>query len=153
MVTTAFGSAASTVMLAQLSPWFFLLDSKPVAGIILRTNGSGAYGGGSYDIIGPTGASLGYSTVAAKAGDSIALVGTTNPAVAAGQAFSGAAPTTNQVSLRINSMKVAPAFAGLSGPGVYQFNTTVPAGLGTGDVSLQAVVGGSQSPLDVVISL
>jgi len=101
-----------------------------VAGIIPRSDGSGTYGGGSYDLIGPTGTSLGYQTVAAKSGDIIELFGTgfgpTDPAVPAGQAFSGAAPTTNPVTLRINNVSVTPTFAGLSGAGAYQLNITVP---------------------------
>jgi uncharacterized protein (TIGR03437 family) len=157
VVTTAAGAAKSTVTLASVSPQFFSLDGKHVAGIILRSNGSGANGGGTYDIIGPTGTSLGYQTVAAKAGDSVALFGTgfgpTNPPVAPGQAFSGAAPTANSVTLRINNVSVTPTFAGLSGAGLYQINLTIPAGLGTGDVSLQATVGGVQTPSGVVISL
>ncbi len=150
VVTTACGVATSTVTLAPFGPSFFLLDAKHVAGIILRSNGS-------YDIIGPTGTSLGYATVAAKAGDTIELFGNgfgpTNPAVPAGQVFSGAAPTSNTVTLRINNMSVPPTFAGLSGAGLYQLNLTVPSGLGTGDVSLQAAVGGAPTPSGVVISL
>ncbi len=150
VVTTEFGTATSNVTLAQFAPSFFLLDSKHVAGIILRANGS-------YDIIGPTGTSLGYPTVAAKAGDSVALFGTgfgpTNPPVPAGQAFSGAAATTNPVTVKINNVSVPTAFAGLSGGGVYQINLTIPSGLGTGDVALQASVGGVQTPVGVVISL
>ena len=150
VVTTQFGTASSNVTLAQFAPSFFLLDAKHVAGIILRANGS-------YDIIGPTGTSLGYPTVAAKAGDSVALFGTgfgpTNPAVPAGQAFSGAAATTNPVTVRINNVSVPTAFAGLSGAGVYQINLTIPSGLGTGDVLLQASVGGVQTPAAVVISM
>ena len=157
VVMTASESAISTVTLAQFGPSFFLLDASHVAAIILRSDGSGAYGGGSYDIIGPTGTSLGYPTVAAKAGDVVELFGTgfgpTNPAVAPGQAFSGAAPTTNPVTLRINSISVTPAFAGLSGAGLYQLNLTIPSGLGAGDVSLQASVGGVQTSSGVVISL
>ena len=157
VVTTASGSGASTVTLAPFGPSFFLLDSKHVAAIILRSDGSGAYGGGTYDIIGPTGTSLGYPTVAAKAGDVIEIYGTgfgpTIPAVPAGQAFSEAAPTTNPVTLRINNASVTPAFAGLSSAGLYQLNLIVPPGLGTGDVSLQATVGGVQTPSGVVISL
>jgi uncharacterized protein (TIGR03437 family) len=157
VVTTAGGSVTASVTLAQFGPSFFLLDAQHVAGIILRSNGSGAYGGGTYDIIGPTGKSLGYPTVAAKAGDTIELfaggLGPTNPAVAAGQAFSSAAATTNPVKLLINNLSVTPAFAGLSGAGLYQINLTVPAGLGTGDISLAATVGGAQTPAGVVISL
>ena len=157
VVTTASESAMSTVTLAQFGPSFFSLDGSHVAGIILRSDGSGTYGGGSYDIIGPTGTSLGYQTVAVKAGDVVELFGTgfgpTNPPVAAGQAFSGAAPTINPVTLLLNNVSVPPAFAGLSGASPYQLNLTIPSGLGTGDVSLQASVGGVQTPLGVVISL
>jgi uncharacterized protein (TIGR03437 family) len=159
VVTTSGGSATATVTLAQFAPSFFLFDSKHVTGVILRSDGSGAYGGGgnSYDILGPTGTSLGYKTVAAKAGDILELFGTgfgpTNTTVEAGQAFAGAAPTTNTVNLLINNVSVTPMWAGLSAAGLDQINVTIPAGLGTGDVPLVATVGGAQTPLYVVISL
>ena len=157
VVTTASGSVNATVTLAQVAPSFSLLDTKHIAGIILRSNGSGAYGGGTYDILGPTGSSLGYATVAARAGDIVELFGfgfgPTNPPVQPGQVYVGAAPTTNPVTLLINNVIVTPAFAGLSSAGVYQFNLTVPAGLGTGDASLVATVAGVQSQSSAVISL
>jgi uncharacterized protein (TIGR03437 family) len=157
VVTTSSGSSTSTVTLGKFGPSFSLLDAKHVTGIILRFDGSGAYGGGAYDILGPTGTSLGYSTVAAKAGDIIELFGVgfgpTTPSVPAGQAFSGAAPTINPVTLHINNVTVIPSFAGLSGAGLYQLTMTLPAGLGAGDVPLVASVGGVQTPSSVVISL
>jgi uncharacterized protein (TIGR03437 family) len=157
VVTGPNGTVSSTVTLAQFAPAFNLLDAKHVAGIILRSNGSGAYGGGSYDVIGPTGTSLGYATVAAKAGEIVELFGIgfgpTSPPVAPGAVFSGSAATTNAVSLRINNVSVSPSFAGLSASGLYQINFTVPAGLGTGDVALVATVGGVSTQLNVVISL
>jgi uncharacterized protein (TIGR03437 family) len=157
VVTTASGKAASTVTLAQYAPSFLLLDAKHVAAIILRSNGSGAYGGGTYDILGPTGTSLGYPTVAAKPGDTVELFGTgfgpTSPVVLAGQAFSGVAPTTSAVTLSVNNVGVTPSFAGLSGAGLYQLNLTVPPGLGTGDVPLVGTVGGVHTPTGVVMSL
>jgi uncharacterized protein (TIGR03437 family) len=159
-VTTAGGTATSAVTLARFAPSFLLLDSKHVAGIILRSNGSGAYGDGTYDILGPTGISLGYPTVAAKAGDTIALfalgLGPTSQTAPAGQAFSGATPTTYPVTLLVNNVTLAPIFSGLSGAGLYQINFTVPPGIGTGDVPLVAIVataGGAQTPPNVVISL
>jgi uncharacterized protein (TIGR03437 family) len=152
VVTTAGGNATATVTLAAVAPSFFLLDGKNVAGIVVSSDGSGGY-----NTIGPTGTSLGYPTVAAKAGDIVELFGTgfgpTNPMVPAGQPFSGAAPTTNAVTLLINGVSVTPTFAGLSGAGLYQINLTVPAGLGTGDMPLIATVGGAQTPAGVVISL
>jgi uncharacterized protein (TIGR03437 family) len=157
VVTTAGGSATSTVTLGQFGPSFSLLDTSHVAGIILRSNGSGAYGGGTYDILGPTGTSLGYQTVAAKQGDVVELFGVgfgpTSPPVQAGQPFSGAAATTNWVRLVIGVTSVIPSFAGLVSAGLYQLNVTIPAGLGTGDQALVAIVGGVQTQSGVVISL
>jgi len=157
VIKTPGGTFTSAVTLAEFAPSFSLLDTKHVTGIILRSNGSGAYGGGTYDILGPTGTSLGYATVAAKAGDTVELfavgLGPTNPTVLAGQVFSGSAPTTNSVNLLVNNVKVIPTFAGLSSAGLYQINLTVPAGLGTGDVPLVAAVGGVETPSGVVISL
>ena len=156
VVKTAIGTAFASVTLASFAPSFNLLDAKHVAGIILRSNGSGAYGDGTYDIIGPTGSSLGYPTVAAKAGDTVELFGVgfgpTNPAVPAGAVFTGAAPTTNSVTLSINNVSVTPSFAGETSAGLYQINVTLPASLGAGDVPLRASVGGAQTPT-VVISL
>ena len=53
----------------------------------------------------------------------------------------------------MNNVSVTPGFAGLSGTGLYQLNLTVPAGLGTGDVPLMALVGGAQTQRGVVLSL
>jgi uncharacterized protein (TIGR03437 family) len=157
VVTTATGSASSTVTLGQFGPSFSLLDATHVAGIIIRSNGSGTQGGGTYDIIGPTGSSLGYPTVAATAGDTVEIFGVgfgpTNPAVPAGQAFSSSAPAVNPVQMMINGTSLTPAFAGLTGAGLFQFNLTLPVGLGTGDVPLVGLVGGVQTPSGVVISL
>jgi uncharacterized protein (TIGR03437 family) len=157
VVTTANGSATSTVNLAAYGPSFSLLDARHVAGIILRSDRSGAYDGGLYDIIGPTGTSLGYPTVAARAGDVVELfgvgLGPTNPAIPAGTIFSGTAAAANPVELLINNVSVTPAYAGLSAAGLYQVNLTIPDGAGTGDVSLHAVAGGTQTPSGVVISL
>lgn len=156
-LTNATGSWTSTVTLGQASPSFSLLDNKHVAGIILRFDGSGAYGGGTYDIIGPTGTSLGYPTVAAKAGDIVELFGVgfgpTNPTVPAGKIFSGAAVTVNPVQLTIGGTAVSPSFAGLTSAGLYQFNLTIPAGLGSGDVPLVAMTDGAQTQSGVMISL
>ena len=158
VVTTPSGTATSTVTLGQFGPSFSVLDGKHVAGIILRTDNSGAYGGGTYDIVGPTGTSLGYKTVAAKAGDTLELFGIgfgpTNPAVPAGKAFAGAAQTNSPVVVSINANTVNPSFAGLTSAGLDQINLVqIPAGLGTGDVPLLATVGGAQTQQGVLLSL
>jgi uncharacterized protein (TIGR03437 family) len=159
VVTNSNGTApaTSTVTMGQVGPSFSLLDTKHVAGIIVRTDGSGAQGGGTYDIIGPTGSSLGFATTAAKAGDTVELFGVgfgpTNPPVPAGHAFSGAAPAVNPVQITIGATALTPTFAGVTQAGLFQFNLTLPPGLGTGDVALSGLVGGVQTPAGVVISL
>jgi uncharacterized protein (TIGR03437 family) len=159
VVTTGGGNATSSVTLSQFAPSFSLLDSKHVAGIIIRSDGSGAYGGGTYDIIGPTGNSLGYATVAAKAGDSIELYGVgfgpTDPAFPSGQAVPAGVSGTaiNPIHLLIGGISLTPGFAGITEAGLFQFNLTLPAGLGTGDVSLIGTVAGVQTESGVVISL
>jgi uncharacterized protein (TIGR03437 family) len=96
-------------------------------GIIIRSDSSGAYGRGTYDIFGPT-----------------------NPAVPAGAAYVGSAHTTNPVTLSIGNRSLSPSFAGETSAGLYQLNVTIPSGLGSGAVSLQASV--VQTPV-VMISL
>lgn len=160
-VTTSSGTAASTVTLADQSPaWNLLGDNKHVADIIVRPDGSGAYGSGSgsYDIIGPTGTSLGYKTVAAKAGDTIVLFGggfgPTSPPIPAGQAYSGPAATAiANIAVTINSHPVSSFFTGVASPGLFQFNITLPSGLGTGDQPLSAVVNSVSTPAGAVIAL
>jgi uncharacterized protein (TIGR03437 family) len=161
VVTTSAGSATSTVVEEPAVSSFSLLDSKHVAGIIPRPDGTGAYGtgAGSYDILGPTGTSLGYKTVAAKAGDVVEIFGVgfgpTNPAVPAGQVFSGpAAPVVTPINVKIGGISVSPGFAGLVEAGLYQINVTIPEGAGTGDVPLIAnVTGWGPTQAGVVISL
>jgi uncharacterized protein (TIGR03437 family) len=80
-------------------------------------------------------------------------LGPTNPSVPAGQAFSGAAPTTNPVTLLVNNVSVTPTFAGLSSAGLYQVNFIVPTGLGSGDVPLKVMVRGMRTPSGDVISV
>ncbi len=163
VVTTGSGTANGTLTLAAVGPSLPLLDGVHVAAIILRSDHSGAYGGGTYDILGPTGSSLGYTTVAAKAGDSVALfavgLGATSPVVLAGQAFSGSAPLVNPIILQIGGLNgvgqvnIQTSFAGLSGAGLYQINFTVPSGLGTGDQPIEIIAGGARTPAGAMFSL
>jgi uncharacterized protein (TIGR03437 family) len=157
VVTTGAGVARSTVTLSQVSPSFLLLDPTHVRALILRPDGSGAYGTGAYDIVGPAGNCLGFYTVPARAGDVVELfgvgLGPTNPAVSAGRAFSGTAPITGALSLYINNVPVSPAFVGLSSAGLYQINLVIPPGLGEGDLFIAATIGGMPTQKGVVFSL
>jgi uncharacterized protein (TIGR03437 family) len=155
IVSSPTGTVTSTATLGQASPSLSLLDGKHVAGIILRSDNSGTQG--AYDIVGPSGNSLGYATVAAKAGDILVIFGVgfgpTNPPVPAGAVFSGAASTSNPVQVFINNVAVTPSFSGITSAGLYQINLQIPSGLGAGDVPLTATVNGLQTQPGVVLSL
>jgi uncharacterized protein (TIGR03437 family) len=157
VVTTGAGTAKTTVSLNPYSPALQLRDPSHVAAIILRADGSGAYGSGAYDILGPTGNCFGYPTVAAQVGDIVEIfgvgMGPTNPSVPAGRPFSGAAPITEPFSLYINGIVVPTLFVGLSSAGLYQINLVVPPGLGQGDVPIIAFVGGYGTQKKIYFSL
>jgi uncharacterized protein (TIGR03437 family) len=157
VVTTGAGQATATVTLNPYSPAFELLDTMHVAAIILRPNGGGAYGNGSYDILGPDGDCFGYTTVSASAGDLVAIFGVgfgpTNPTVPAGKPYSGSAPITNNIGLYINNTIVTPVFVGESGAGMYQINVIIPPALGEGDVPIQAWVAGYPTQPNLWLSL
>ncbi len=149
-VTTASGTATSTVTLAPYSPSFSLLgDGKHVAAEIATPTGTGAFGGGSYDLLGPSN-TFSYSTRPVRAGEILVVYGVgfgpTSPRVPAGQPFTGTAPTTGKVTITIGGVPASVAFSGISEAGLYQFNLTVPAGLASGDQALVATVGGVQTP-------
>jgi uncharacterized protein (TIGR03437 family) len=78
--------------------------------------------------------------------------GPTNPAVPAGKAFTGAAPTTNTVSVTIGGVAAKVLFSGITEAGVYQLNVTVPQ-VGSGDQPLLATVAGVSTPSNVLITV
>jgi uncharacterized protein (TIGR03437 family) len=148
VVTNGNGTSTSTVTLASISPCFSVLgDGKHVAGVIPTPNGTGAYGGGTYDLVGPPGA-FAFSTRPVIPGETLLLYGVgfgpTNPPVPAGQAFSGAAPMVQPVTIFVGSVPANAAFSGMVEAGLYQFNVTVPQ-TGVGDVALEASVGDVQT--------
>ena len=154
VVTTANGTSTSTVTLGAVGPSFSLLgDPKNhVAGIIIH--------GATYDVIGPTGNSLGYATVGAKKGDTVVLFGVgfgpTAPAVKAGAAVAtaGLLPSTSTLTFNIGGVPVKPDYAAVTSAGLWQFNfNSLPAGLPTGDVPITATINGVTTPTNFVIAL
>jgi len=122
--------------------------------VILTPNGSGAYGGGTYDRLGPSG-QFSFNTRPVKAGETVEMhgvgFGPTNPAVQAGQAFSGAVPMTNAVTVRIGGVPATVLFSGITTAELYQFNIVVPSA-GSGDLLLPSV-NGVQTPGGVYVTL
>jgi uncharacterized protein (TIGR03437 family) len=155
VVTNAGGSATAQATLSAAGPTFSLLDASHPAGIMLTPDGSGASGGGTYDVLGPTGA-FSFSTRPAKKGEIVELYGTgfgpTDPPVPAGHAFSGAAPTTTPITVTIGG--ISQTVTGyIVGAGLYQLNVTIPANASSGDLPLQAAAAGLQTPDGVRITV
>jgi len=156
VVTTASGTTTSTVTLAAYGASFSLLPGSPyAAAVILTPNGSGAFGGGAYDLAGPV-SKFAFSTRPVKTGETIELFGVgfgpTNPPVPAGKAFSGAAPTASTVTITIGGAPAKVLFAGMTQSGVYQFNVVVPT-TASGDQAILASVGGATTPTGVLITV
>jgi uncharacterized protein (TIGR03437 family) len=156
-VNTPSGTVNSTVTLAQYAPSLSLLgDGKHVAGEILTPNGSGAYGGGTYDLVGTSNA-FSFSTRPVQQGETLILFGVgfgpTTPNVAAGQAFNGIATTNSPVTVTIGGVSANASFAGITEAGLYQINLTVPSNTGSGDQSLQATVNGVHTRTGPVVTV
>jgi uncharacterized protein (TIGR03437 family) len=137
VVSNGLGTTTSPVALAVAAASFL------GAPIILTPDGSGMYGGGTYDIMGAPNTAP-YATRAAKAGETVVLFGTgfgpTSPTEPAGAPFSGAAPLVNAVMLDLGGAKLPLQilWAGLSGPGLDQFNVVVPSGVSGNNVLVTA---------------
>jgi uncharacterized protein (TIGR03437 family) len=157
VVTTPNGTASSTVTLAAQGPSLSLLgDNRHIIGEIPSANGTGAYGGGTYDLVGPSGA-FSFVTRPVKRGEPLVLYGVgfgpTTPTVTPGQVFSGAAPTVNKVTVSIGGVQAPVVFSGVVEAGLYQINVTVPTNAPTGDQPLVATVNGAQTPTGVVVTV
>jgi uncharacterized protein (TIGR03437 family) len=110
-------------------------------------------------IINGTGAAeTGYVTAAAaSSGDALELFGTgfgaATGAPDTGTVFTGAYPTINAVSVTIGGVAAPVSFAGLVGPGLYQINITVPAGLPAGDKPILAMVNSMSSASTALLKI
>jgi uncharacterized protein (TIGR03437 family) len=156
VLTSPLGSATSTVTLSQYAPSFSLLgNTSYAAGIIATPDGSGAYGNGTYDLLGPPGR-FSFATRAVSTGETLELYGVgfgpTDPPVPAGQIPLTAAPTTSAVTVTIGGVPATVLFSGITEAGTYQINIRVPA-TGSGDQLLKAMVGGAATPDNVMVTV
>ena len=143
MVTATNAAGTSSAVAAVLQP--FLPGLFTLTGYVAAVRSSDGA------IVNGTGAAIsGYTTAAAaKPGDTLELYGTgfgpASGAPATGTVFSGAYATANPVSVTIGGAAAPVSFAGLVGPGLYQIDVTVPAGLGAGDQAVVASTAGFSS--------
>jgi uncharacterized protein (TIGR03437 family) len=147
------GGADASVTLAPVSPSLSLFDATHPAAEIATPNGSGAYGNGTYDLLGPPGI-LTVPTRPVRPGETIVLYGVgfgpTTPMVDAGRPFVGAASTNYPVTVTIGGKSAPVAFSGMVGAGLYQINVTVPD-LPAGDQPLAALVDGVGTQAGIVV--
>jgi uncharacterized protein (TIGR03437 family) len=151
-VITPNGVAESSVILSQFAPSLSLFDDRYVAAEIAVPDGSGAYGGGAYDLAGPIGRFT-FRSRPVKPGETLILFGVgfgpTNPLVPAGQPFSGVAPATSPVTVFIGGIAASVRFSGIVAAGLYQINVVVPP-TAPGDQPILVIVGGTNAPLAFV---
>jgi uncharacterized protein (TIGR03437 family) len=141
VVTTAGqGSNAFAVQKVQFSPAFLVVDTNGDIAALHLTN---------YTVLNPT--------APAAPGETVLLYGVgfgpTTPAVPTDQLVTTGEPLTNTVSMTIGGISVTPQFAGLSSSGLYQFNVTVPSGLGAGNAAVSATIGGVTTQTGAVIAV
>jgi uncharacterized protein (TIGR03437 family) len=127
-----------------------------VAGEIATPNGDGAYGGGTYDLVGSSD-TFSFTTRPVKVGETLILFGVgfgpTTPIVTAGQPFSGVSHTNSPVTVAIGGVPATVSFAGITEAGLYQLNVTLPATTASGDQAVKATVNGVQTPLGPVVTV
>lgn len=156
VITNAAGTVTATVNMAAASPSLSLLgDGQHLAGVIATPDGKGTYGGGSYDLVGPTGA-FAFSTRPVHAGETLVLYGVgfgpTNPKVPSGKPFSGSAPTVSPATVTIGGVAARVLYSGMTGAGLYQINLIVPDA-GSGDKQVVASCAGTQTAVGPLLTI
>jgi uncharacterized protein (TIGR03437 family) len=147
-VRLTYGGQTSTAFMAQaqvLTPAFFVFSGGPYVAAI-HTNG--AY-------IGPAALYPGLTTPA-KPGETIAIYadgfGATNAPVQSGSVIQSGV-LTPAPAVTIGGVAATVQFAGLVGPGEFQFNVVVPSGLGNGDHAITATYNGASTQAGTLLTI
>jgi uncharacterized protein (TIGR03437 family) len=130
---------------AQFAPAFFTFGDGYVAAQHLN-----------YSVVGAPNLLPGVVTTPAQPGETILLYATgfgpTNPALPTAQLVTTPEPLANSVQITIGTVTAQVTFGGLVGPGLYQFNVTVP-NLPNGDAAVLATIGGVTSQTGVSVTV
>jgi uncharacterized protein (TIGR03118 family) len=161
-ITTANNGLNSTAVSANVvsaAPAFFTLgaaDATTGNSYIAAEHANGS-------IAGPAALVAGLTTTPYNAGETMVLYGTGFGATATvapnGQLLTVAIPLATLPTATVGGLPATVSFAGLVGPGLYQFNIVLPAGTATGATGATAQVpvvitaGAAQSQAKVVVSV
>jgi uncharacterized protein (TIGR03118 family) len=141
LVSNSFAATMSAT-----SPAFFLSKNNYAAA--LRADNK--------TIVGPATLFANGASAPAKPGEIISIYGTGFGAGGTVIPVGVTIPTpinVTGVTITIGGAPATAAFAGLVGPGLYQFNVTVPATLADGDAAVVATVGNATTPTGVLVSV
>ena len=149
VVVTNNGTAGApfTAQAQPLSPSFFVFNGGPYV----------AARHADFSLLGPANLSVpGYSFAPAKPGDIVLLYangfGPTNVPVISGSTTQSG--TLSQLpAVKIGGVTATVLFAGVVGPGQFQFNVVIPASLGNGDQTVTATYGGVSTQPGVLITV
>jgi uncharacterized protein (TIGR03437 family) len=142
---TNYGLVGASVgaTLESVSPAFFAYNNGKY---VVATHADGS-------VVGPT--SLGV--MPAKAGETVTLWGTgfgpTNPAIPDDQVVLTQSAVTTIPTIMIGGTAAQMSFGGLTAPGLYQFNVTIPSGTASGDAPVLARAGGQSTQANVAITV
>ena len=139
---------AATALFA--APSFFTLGTANGHTYIAATHSDNS-------LIGPAGLISGATLTGAEPGETVVLYGTgfgaTNPPIPNGQIVPSPLPLPSWPAVAIDAMEAEVTFAGLVGPGLYQFNVVVPPTLSPGDHLLVALWGDSATQLGAYLTV
>jgi len=146
-VSTPAGESLPLVTMEQsTSPGFFVIDIQ----------GHVAARHLDYSLVGDTSPSVpDYAFTPARPGETVLLYATgfgqTSPAIANQSIATGALPALPLVT--VGGLPAFAIYAGVSGPGVYQFNVALPMAAPSGDLTLSATYNGNRTQTGVVIAV
>ncbi|HZS49724.1 MAG TPA: TIGR03118 family protein [Bryobacterales bacterium] len=139
-------SAAASVSLQPTAPAFFMYKNNYIA----------AVHSDNVSIVGPA-ALFPNASTPAKPGETIVMYGTgfgpTNPPIPGGTIVSSANPLISTPIVMFAGIGAQVIFGGLTGAGLYQFNVVVPPSAPDGDLEVQAVIGGVETPPGTFINV
>lgn len=151
-------SAAQSATLDAVAPAFFIIGTNSNSG-----NQYIAALHPDFSVVGPPSLITGVTTSPTKVGEIVAMyangLGPTNPAIPIGQLLTVPLPLPALPTVTIGGVNALVTFAGLVGPGLYQVNVLVPAGLKPGeaiaflDYPVVMTVGGVQAQSTAVITV